>query len=364
MRERPVVSSSGMRCKYERAPSTGMTHPVCRARVVALTSLPHAGQLQVARTTSAPVRRALAANPFTAGDIIDRLTADPDTTTARRAVARTHDPEIIARYAKKSPGTPAPYRNPNAPVALLTAALTSPVGAVRLAAMLNPSTPRDLVRQHLTLAEARDLTDVGSSLGERVVRAHELVIANPWMLDHAGAWTPNLRRALANLPQLAPEHAAEIRQAGWSGWESHKRHPIHLGHDLTRMTVAELLAAESCATDLELCRRPDLTLIAAHTVIRRETRPAEPHIIARLATRFGAAAVTLPHQLAGTRIRSAAWSAPIVAEAATVDDHTLTDAQHAVTHLGDDERAWEAFWALIPDWHLPLVELARSGKTL
>ena len=338
--------------------------PVNRLTAIPLVKLPITGQQTLVRSKSAETRRALAANMQLDQTIIERLAADTDVTTSTRALPRSNDVQLVSKHLSSTGARGiAAHSNRLAPVEALEDSLTTGNRAIRLACHINPSTPEALRRQYLTPAEAEALTEVGTSLGERVIRAHELVLANRWMLETPGVWSKQVRRALADLPELTADQAGEIRKAGRAGNVNLSRHPVNRGVDPAMLTIPELMAELCTAADLTLIERPELSVSVARLTATRLTPVAEPVVLARLARRFGLHVVGAPSKFASTRVRSAAWSEPAMAYCG-LSQYDLQDAELAAERLGESVEAWESFIRLAPDWEGSLLSLSNTSKIL
>jgi hypothetical protein len=322
-------------------------------------------------------RSVLAASPHTDTELLASLCRDKTPGIRRFAYLRTDDVELLREeLSRQTAGLCTPYaaRNPLAPADLLVHTLGSTQTQAALGAFLNPSTPED-ARRRLTPARATELTDVGGSNHDRVVRAHELVVNNPWMLETPDAWDGNVRRALAGLPQATAEHLERIKKAGRSGGSAVRRHPA-LRAEFSERTPQELGTHElarigGAAADLMVLHRPDFDSQAAEIILGFGEKPEpEPHIIGRILNRLGAEALSvevLPSMLrcSGTRYNAASWVAPIMGF--LTFDMTLQwpGLREAFTRLGDDRPVWETFLSLIgTSWHGTPLEAAEASFTL
>jgi hypothetical protein len=277
--------------------------------------------------------------------------------------------------------------NPATSAENLTALACAQDGAVRLRALCNPSTPEDVRRSVLADPKVADrLTRRRSPLGAQVVRAGVLARTNSYLAE-GDAWrthSPALQRAIATLPG-APKELLESSQARY--WPSAATHPSRRKGGLSLpvgvASVAELVESASGAAHFAALERADFTLeharriLQGHWLGRRHIDP-EPHVIAEIVGRFGAA-VFVPDEpvsgrvaeagdvrwlakhavgpYAGTRIATAAWAAPEAWDLLTLfaawngggamaAAHALQDGQRAAEALGGDRDGWELFLKL------------------
>lgn len=332
----------------------------------AFVSLPTGVQLMLAREGDDELQRALAVSPFTADSVLDTLAETAAPHARRLALRRTTRGDLVNRSLSADAfpsGAAYAARNPLADPQLLAAGLRSTDRAVALSCYLNPRTPQR-ARRRITPRDATRVTDVGGSLADRVVRANELVLANPFMAHAAGRWDGTVRRALAGLPALTAEQAAQLRGAGRAGLATLARHPVQSGFDTTG-DLAACVAEASPALDMQLVDGANLDLSTALMLLQRRPVP-EPHVIARLVRRLGPsflAAVTAA-DLAVSRITAATWAEPMIEfrHHALVALAASTAKVPAV--LGDDEQLWRTYFTLLQDWHGDHAELAESARKL
>jgi hypothetical protein len=322
-------------------------------------------------------RSVLAASPHTDTELLATLCRDKTPGTRRFAYLRTDDVDLLREeLSRQTAGLCTQYaaRNLLAPADLLVNTLGNAQTQTALGAYLNPATPED-ARRRLTPARATELTDVGGSNHDRVVRAHELTVNNPWMLETPDVWDGNVRRALAGLPQATAEHLESIKKAGRSGGSAVRQHPA-LRAEFSERTpheweTHELARIGGAAVDLMVLQRPDFDAEVAEIILGFGAKPeSEPHIIGRILNRFGAEALSaaiLPSMLrcSGTRYNAASWVAPVMGF--LTFDMTLQwpGLREAFIRLGDDRPAWETFLSLIGgSWHGSPLEAAEASFTL
>jgi len=344
--------------------------------VLAAMRLPLTAQRILASNPDPVCRTALAASPHTDPAVLATLARDRVPGVRRFAHLRTDDVGLLREeLGRTDAGLCTPYaaRNPLAPADLLAAALGSDHAQTALGAWVNPSTPED-ARRKLTPSRASEIALVGGSNHDRVVRAHELAANNAWMLEDAGAWDGNVRRALAGLPQATEAQLAAITAAGRSGSAAVRRHPVRCvptERPACSWSTAELAAHGAPATDMLAMARTDFDASAARTVVnRRGADTAEPHVIGRIVNRFGAEALehaTLPAIVlwSGTRFNAASWVAPIMGYLTFDMPNEWESFRPAIARLGDDRTAWETFIRLVDDsWQGTPEEAAEAALNL
>lgn len=339
--------------------------------VLALLPLPVEVQHHIARTGSVDARRALAASNGADPSVLDRLASDPDRDTHHTALRRSTDQSVLHARLERGTACCATHtlRNPAVDPERLTAALGGDDPRQRLAAYVNPTTPAE-TRAGLDAAAVTALVDVGEPIGDTVVRSHEAILANRALLSQTASFGPVLRRAAFALADLTAAEYEELTLHGRTGRYG-GRHPVARSRSgASVMGVDELLALHSPAADLWLAGSPDTDTDTARRLMTRQGHHVEPHVIARLLTRFGTAFIPsgIEHTIAGTRVASTAWSNPAgrfyndVVRAKT--DASYDELVEAVQVLGDDHGAWVNFLALLADWDGSVRSLATTARSL
>lgn len=323
----------------------------------------------------------LASRPDLDPDAAMLLSGSKDTRVRCLALASVRDPgyldEVAGSAGVKVLGSVA--RNPHAPPGLLSELARHPDGGVSLRALCNSSTPESVRRDVLSLPHAADLVRRRSPLGAEVVRAAELMLNNLWLAAAGPDLPPALLRAASSLPEC-PESILER-----SGrWRAAADHPVRSGRLLSSMDDSELASCSSSAAHLELLSRSSFSAAAASRVLAGSPRegahelaecvPPEPQVVAGIFRRFGAAPLLygVPLDMAGTRVATASWAEPFVAEAMRLVSsvrgraaESLGSAEDALGVLGTDQAAWEVFVSLAsPRGADPygLADLARVSR--
>jgi hypothetical protein len=339
--------------------------------VVALLDLPEEAQQVIARHPDVRFRRTLATSPYASPSTIDRCVSDSDRDTHHAALRRTTDVDMINERLRRSTTccTTSIMRNPNTPHESLIEALTSSTNSIRLAAYVNAATPVES-RRTLTADQVTELVDVGEPLGSTVVRSHEALITNPELFDHLEQFGQVLRRAAFAMPQLSVEQYRALRKTGSSRYAN--RHPVFSrGTDWEQSaTLEDLLALRSPAADLWIAEHPSTDEYTARDMFLRKDHHVEPHVIARLLTRYGTSIIpgTKRDRIAQTRVDSAAWSNPLATTFNDVVDAKTTRIYDAlvegVATLSGDPAQWESLLTLSSHWDGTIVELFASARAL
>jgi hypothetical protein len=338
---------------------------------MALADITHIGFEVLAALPYRGIRTALAASTTTPTAIVDQLAHDHDPNVRRFALSHTSDRSAL--HAATLPGregliASSAHANPLSPVDHLVAGLSSLDRGVRLAAWCNPSTPLEK-RATLSPQTATTITRVGGSLADQVVRAHALVLANPWMLEDPARWDGNIRRALAALPGASACSLNQILAAGASGRAAVKAHPaLNPTLNLTAGEIEELVAAGSPAVDVELVKNPGYGIDVARAVLVRTEPEPEPIVIGLAVRRFGARVLVGVDDYrgpadtwSGTRFGAASWFAPALGFVTRGFQKDVREIEAASEILGSSRQAWETFVALLPSWHEGAVEAAYAA---
>lgn len=316
-------------------------------------------------------RHVLACSPTTSDEVLRVLARDKIRTIQHVALRYLRDPdELEHRFDSSSDCCKAAIaRNPFTPAHLLSDAARSSNDELKLAALVNPSTPTE-ARDGLDAATADKLCDVGSFLGARVVRSHELIHQNRHLLADVSTLTPLLRRAAIGLWDLTMDQFDTLRRAGRSKFAP--QHPLnHHEQGARGLAIDELIGLQSPAADLYLAELPDLDITDARKMLTRERFDPEPHIIGRLLRRFGYDVIpdrTNRKTIAGTRTSSGAWHDPLVLHYNKVliarYASTMTELENVATIIGDDLSSWKNFLHLEQGWSGTLTELASASVAL
>jgi hypothetical protein len=333
----------------------------------ALAPLPEEAQRSLTRHRSTAVRRALASSMHLDPSVAQTLTADADRMVVRLALRRTLDEAAVNTAiggGRRNAADAA--KNPIADPDALAAALRSPFDEVVLAALTNPSTPES-ERRMLPLSRIIEVCEVGDPVGNRVVRTHETLLANRWLLEQIPSFTHSMRRAALALPDLDAGQYKALVAKGRNRFT--RLHPLGSGLVLDGTPSEEMLLIGSAAVDLYIAEHPGTTLEMAQTMFSRHWKQMiEPHVLARLFRRFGEPLLSAQQtgplaRLATTRVNSTAWSEPHFAYYTKIwPDRGATSAamRDAAAILGNDADAWTMFTTLENGWEQSAPELARA----
>lgn len=333
----------------------------------AIAGVSRTGQEVLARAADRRVREALASAPGTHVPVLDRLVGDRDPQVRRHALARTSDVDALSKAL--APGRrgllmASAASNPLASPEDLVRAASSSDRAVQLAARCNPSTPAD-VREDLDPQTAELLVSVGGSLADRVIRAHRLVLTNPWMLGSPGKWDGLVRRAFAASSELTIEQSKVVLAAGSHGRRDFAVHPAV--RPLETSTPMGLISVGSPAVDLALLADPSTDLDSARVLMRRVEPEPEPVVIASAVRRFGPQVVVGSPEdspalrWSNSRFDAASWLEPVLGFVKLNDETVLPGMLEASSLLGEETAAWETFFSLLPSWHANVVDAASAA---
>jgi hypothetical protein len=343
--------------------------------ILTLAHLPVVAQHLIATDGDPQRRMLLAASPTTAPQVVEQLTADDDRIVEHTALRLARSAELLADRFNVSNDCckVAITRNLNTPGHILRLAAESASPKLRLAAYVNPSTPKE-VRSDLDVKTAVELSEVGSFLGARVVRSHEIVNMNRHLLEDPVLLTPMFRRAALALWDITSEQLAAYSSKGNSRYV--KRHPLRFSpKGVADLSVEELLGMRSPAADLYLSEHATTDAVTARSMLSRVGYHNEPQIIGRLLRRFGLEAIpeqTPGHSrrlvIADTRTASGSWYDPLVQHYNTLlaerDAVHPTVVAAVLDKLGQDAEAWTTFIRLESQWEGTMDELARAAQTL
>jgi hypothetical protein len=331
------------------------------------------GAQALARVGGNAVRKILAGRRDTEQGLLVRLAHSGEANVRSRALRHLTDPDVLQAAATHGArDAESVAANPAADPQWLGATLrTHGSDRVRLNAACNPTTPEEARRGVLDDADlVGRLTYVVTPTGGRVVRTHQLVANNRWLADErALRYSRDVQRAACAMPDVA-RAVLDANRPSAHMWSGFPLHPQLNPCNLESSDVGRLIALGSPAVDLHLLGREDVTALDAAGLIRaphvnRRAEPPEPHIVARLVARYGAgvrlAAGAEGHIMAGTRIASAAWAEPIVAELAHAKYQTLWHANVAAKLLGDNADAWDVFCVIAHTRESDLVGAAETA---
>lgn len=342
-----------------------------------------AGQFALLGTREEKVLRGVAHAWKLDPETANRLVRGGKRGAAERALRSVDDIDLFeTKVAKTSLGLEWSRRNPNAPEALLERGL-------RLhseEALCNPSTPETLRRAHLDVRNAEIFAAKTGSTTYKVVRNHEIALANQWALEDAAApWPAEFRRGLSAVPGATSADLA-LLDAGRIRFARPEAHPVrnNLAHE--KAAVEDLLALNHPAGDIAALetgrlRAEHLSLLVRHSQhdVIDLVAPTLPHVVGRLFNEFGPAYVraldALPHDhkryyrwpISGTRAKAAAWVAPGFAYLDTYSPWVLAGVETAEEILDGCEESWRTFIELVRrrgEHSIPIERVAGAARRL
>lgn len=328
----------------------------------------------------------LAARPDLSAQNAEKLSKSSNLKVRRLALRKVTDVTILKKALNSDVYAVSVAANVNTPAGMLDHILRYGSSLSKIRAACNKSTPEQSRKEVLAdETVVTKLVHVGSSLGDKVVKSYELVNANAWLanIDGYDKYDLNIKRAIIGNYTTSKEtilYAAKNLRLKHA-WSSLKNHPYLHNAEFASMSLSDLAASEACASDMYLIDHPMVDCVTASVLLvnkfnadpyftkssLRQVDP-EPQVIAKLAARFGNLCFLTKNRsgngFAGTRITSAAWSEPCVADYANV---TLPDPFAlctAVNLLGSDKHTWDTYIALSRDWQDSPLELAKVATTL
>lgn len=352
----------------------------------ACSSLPLTGQIALSNLNDERILNALTASPLTAVQVIDKICRDTKSGEASRArtYSRSTDSqqlaEVVAKYTETKIGdfsaesehiysdAENACRNPVTPADTLTQALQVRDATIALNAYLNPSTP-EKERRKLTAERATAIISFGGP-AERTAHSHELVIANPWMLETPTKWDVHIQHGIIGSPAATCD---TIKALNWPGvLHATDIRNMEIVHD-PNTTVDMLIETEWMGAHIQAINRPEFTSQHAMELLYGG-RGIEPHVVGRIINRYGIP-VLFECQLArderhidlvsgGQRGSAILWLAPVV----EFVEYCASPAQDSIAKvcetLGDNMHNWEMFLGLLPHWHGYMREAAEAATKL
>lgn len=342
-----------------------------------------AGQFALLGTREAQVLRGLALAWKLDPETANRLVRSGKRGVAERALRGVDDLDLFAtRAAKNALGLEWSRRNPRAPENLLEHGLRMHSEE----ALCNPGTPEELRRKHLNVSSVEIFAAKSGSSTYKVVRNHEIALANQWALESAAAaWPTEFRRGLSAVPGAtsADLDALEATRIRFARPEAHPARN-NLAHD--RATIEALLELNHPAGDIAALESGRLRVEHLPLLVRHSQHddmdlvaPTLPHVIGRLFNAFGPAYIraldALPHAhkqyyrwpISGTRANAAAWVAPGFSYLDTYSPWVLAGIEAAEEVLGECAESWRMFIELVRrrgEQPVPIERMAGAAKRL
>jgi len=350
---------------------------------IAVFTTSQAGQFALLATREGKVLRSLAHAWKLDPETANRIVRGGSRGAAERALRGVDDLDLFkVRSAKNALGLEWSRRNPCAPEALLESGLR----VHSEEALCNPSTPEVLRRTYLNVRSAEVFAGKSGSSTGRVVRNHEIALANQWALECAGApWPAEFRRGLSALP-VATSEDLETLAAGRVRFARPEAHPVRNNLMRVGAPIEALLGLNHPAGDIAALETGRLGTQHLHLLVRYDSHddmdlvaPTLPHVIGRVFSAFGPAYVraldALQHDhkqyyrwpISGTRAKAAAWVAPGLAYLDTYSPWVLEGIETAEEILGGCEESWRTFIELVRrrgENPMPIARMAGAARRL
>lgn len=309
-------------------------------QLLALMDLSENHQKIIAQIGDGTTKGKLAKASKTNQDIINILATDPDENVYKPALTRCSDLEVLENFftasLRNSDNETLEFlaRNPNLPQEYLTILLEYPNSVIQLLAYINPSTP-------LNEREKRLTPNVAQTVGEFVehmVRAYELVLANPFLDPKEKYWGVNISLAL----QLVGKK--ETR------WDSE--------------TTEKLLWHGGIYSDLELLKRDDMDYTKAVFLIKNErNKQVEPSVLSRIVNMYGSNILAYAQPVEKPYLKAATWVNQGLESYTALCKIDLAYLE-IPNMLGDDITHWDNYKMLEKGWGTNFVEMAKAAVRL
>ena len=322
----------------------------------------------------------LAARPDLDPENAALLSKSSNIKVRRRALTKVSDVSLLRKALDSSYYSASVASNTHTPAEILDYLLRNGTHFAQIRAACNPSTPEESRKEVLKDDKlVTKLVYVGTPIASRVVRSHELVNNNTWLLNSLDfdKYDLNIKRAIIGNYRTSVEtvnHAVKSLRSP-NNWSSLANHPYRKGLDFASQPFDNLAKTGCAAADLYLLEHPMLDVDTASLIVnsgfsyKYSINPPhsrvspEPHIVALLAKRFGnlcfKGSEPLDGGLAVTRISSAAWKEPCVHYYMNVTNPDPLEVAGVLDTLGTNEALWDTFVALSVDWKESLTQLAE-----
>lgn len=333
------------------------------SNLFALTQLPQTGYDVLMKTNDLKTLKALAVSSFTPANILSKLAKHSSLAISTKAIRRCDDVELVNNFAKqnnvKSIGA---LWNKLASTDVVEAALTSSDRTISCVAFGNPNSDVEVRKALLTPDRFKDLTEVGSCMADKVVRAAVVLDNNLYLAERIAEISSFAKRAIASSAWASSDHFDLIKNSGWSHWEHTKTHPARLGQSIYLLNMQELFKLNCSAADLLIIQDPNCDLKMARKLFTASGHiEVEPQVLALAVNRFGIEVLAGSKKLAGTRVFGAGWIEPSAEYYEQVKDFAFDDLKAAAIILEENPTAWEFFIKLATGWNRSYVELAENA---
>lgn len=330
-------------------------------QLIAMTPLSENYQKIIATVGCEHTRKILANSSNTSVNVINSLLNDKNHIVRTHALRFTNDSDVLeTSLGATERKTLAVLKNHNLPIGLGEKYLTSNNPEIRLAGFINPNVSLEEKQKLLTSESASFMVDKGGCLGDRVVKAHALVEANPTMVTSPTSWDLHIQRAILGMDNLNLETLAKLQKRISNKKYNHLKFLVENKHQLS---LHELARTGNPMSDLHLVKHPELTIGLAKVMLKGDRPYPEPHIIAKLVQRFNTGVLLNAGFISDTRIRTAAFLAPEV----TYYNWLRGFKEHILEIpdiLGENLMHWDNFNKLSVNWEKSAVELAHVAVSL
>ena len=301
------------------------------------------------------------------------LASDQDYVTRTYALRFCTDTDFIqskhSEHAKNIKTQLELARNTHLPYEIAIKLLESSNYDLQFAGFTHPSIPVDEKKEKLTPSIAKTLINRGGCVGDRVVKAYELVLNNPYILDTIDTWDHYIKRALLGVDFITIDYVEYLKESRFKGLTSDKYlRLISILKNTDNFTIDHLTSLAEPLADLLVLKNPNTSLDQARKILTnsnklRKSVGPEPHIIGRLVKRFGSHVLFNASDISDTRIRTASFVTPEVQYYNIL--RKLTDEVLEIPEiLGLDLVCWDNFSQLSKTWDKDLISLAHASVKL
>lgn len=325
-----------------------------------LLNLPFFGFDSLLSFANKEINRSLASSIYTPQVIIDKLAESKDISTATKALRRASDVDLLKFHAEKnSVKSIASLWNKLTPSYLLENKVKNGNRTEKLVSLLNPSLDKSFRDSYLTPSLVDEITNVGGSLGEGVIRATELVLTTDKFFQDPDKWSNLIKRAITYHPDCSAEVFDKIESSGFSNWKSSRNHPSRSNLDIYTLTLNQLINVRSSATDLLASIHQELNAESALEILNNDIYDVEPHVASRLVERFGIEIFSKTKPIAGTRVTSTAFKTPMMEFYRIVRALEISDYKKAIQPLSEASKdLWYEYFQMLEQWEQSPRELS------
>lgn len=327
-------------------------------------------QENIARIGDNETKRILAHSSHIDPSVAARLSSDPDYITRTYALRFCSDPDLVEeKYIKHANNAKIRLelaRNVALPHKYAARLLDDPDPAVVFAGFTHPNVSVTEKKQKLTPSLANSLVNRGACVGDRVVKAYELLFSNPYILDSIDRWDHYLKRASLGVSFTNIDHVDYLKETKFKGLTNDKYATLcAILKNTDTLTTDYLISLGDPLADLLVVTDPSTSFEQASNIlsdtgkIKKNVGP-EPHIIGRVVQRFGSSILFNAREISDTRIRTASFTHPQVQYYNSLRKLTK-EVLEIPEILGTDLTAWDNFYQLSKTWGKDLISLAHAS---